>query len=82
MDYAEESLRYIPNLRPTHTDTATRFSVTIILFQENVDIDNSCKAILDAMKYRVYWDDSQVHELHAYRAEVCGAPGCQVTVTY
>ena len=78
MDYAAQSNRFIPNLNPQH-DTKEKFTITLIFFQENIDLDNATKAILDALQYRIYWDDWQVHELHVYRAMKNHITGVQVT---
>lgn len=43
------------------------------------DLDNSLKAILDALKGIAYQDDKQVVEIHAFRADDKENPRAEVT---
>lgn len=44
------------------------------------DLDNRAKAVLDAVKGRLFVDDSQVVELHMYRYDDKANPRVEVTV--
>lgn len=46
-----------------------RITVTVRVYRpaNRGDLDNSLKAILDALNKRAYQDDSQIDELHAYK---------------
>lgn len=46
-----------------------RITVTVRVYRpaNRGDLDNSLKAILDALNERAYQDDSQIDELHAYK---------------
>jgi len=46
-----------------------RITVTVKVYRpaNRGDLDNSLKAILDALNQRAYRDDSQIDELHAYK---------------
>ncbi len=60
-----------------------KVEVNIVLFPRNkrlMDIDNSCKAILDSLIGFLYDDDSQVWKLTVERGEVIKGGGCQVTI--
>lgn len=58
-------------------------SVTVRWFRSRKagDLDNRLKQLLDALRERVYADDSQVVELHAYRADDKENPRCEVLIT-
>ena len=60
-----------------------KVEVSIVLYPRNkrlMDIDNSCKAILDSLIGFLYDDDSQVWKLTVERGEVIKDGGCQVTI--
>lgn len=60
-----------------------KVAVSIVLYPRNkrlMDIDNSCKAILDSLIGFLYDDDSQVWKLTVERDEVIKDGGCKVTV--
>lgn len=61
-----------------------RLSVAIWLHWPNKrrgDIDNRCKPILDALqRVGVYDDDSQIDELHVYRADIVKLGYCKVNI--
>jgi Holliday junction resolvase RusA-like endonuclease len=54
-----------------------------VLYPRNkrlMDIDNSCKAILDSLIGFLYDDDSQIWKLTVERGEVIKDGGCKVTI--
>ena len=55
-------------------------SVTVYRPRRIGDLDNSLKALLDALKGAAYHDDSQVVELHARRLDDASDPRVEVTV--
>lgn len=60
------------------------YAVSILVFiksRRRKDVDNVSKAILDAMNGVVYADDSQVVEIHVYRARDDLSPRVEVSVS-
>jgi len=63
-------------------DAASPMAVTIRWYRaaKMGDLDNRLKVLLDALNGTAYGDDSQIVELHAYRAEDKKNPRVEVTV--
>ncbi len=67
-----------PGFKPL--DGEVRLFVYVRRPRKQGDLDNTLKAIQDALKGILWVDDSQVVELHAYRNDDKVTPGVQVFV--
>ena len=60
-------------------------SLTLLMFvpdRRKRDIDNLCKASIDALKHALGFDDSRVAELHVYKRTDKGFPRCEAVLRW
>lgn len=67
-------------LRLTPTTQPVALRIHVYRARRAGDLDNSLKAILDALKGHAYLDDDQVTEIHAWRADDRRNPRVEVEI--
>lgn len=64
----------------TPLDGMVRVTVKVYRPRSAGDLDNSLKALLDALKGKAFYDDAQVYEIHAFKYIDKKNPRVEVTV--